>query len=201
MELFCLSMINTIGIGIMNKVSDIYTIMSYDQCNYSNTKISVDWDDCLHFPINFDFTKKNMFWVDYSYLAVIKVLYQRHFTKTNIIVSLIIFELNWIKWLEGHSDCIEVALRTKQGNILHLRILAPGATGQAWIFEPVVTGSMKMFQIIVPMRVAIMEFIVIMWVCSITVTQGISMALAANFRKSGNRIKLTKAVSSCLYTM
>ena len=51
----------------------------------------IDRGDSSHFPTNFDLTKK-LFWVEYSYLAVITGSYQGPFTKISISVSLAIFE-------------------------------------------------------------------------------------------------------------
>ena len=51
--------------------------------------------------------------------------------------------------MEGHSPCGRAALRTKQGDRPHARILAPGVTSHAWIIAPGVTGRPEMFLILV----------------------------------------------------
>ena len=117
-------------------------------CCFAEIKYSVGWGDCPHFPANFGFTEK-LFWVEYSYAVIIKVLHQGPFTKTTSIVSLIVFELLQIKCVEGHSPCGGAALCTKQGDRPHLQILAPRATCHVQIFAPGVTGCTETFKILV----------------------------------------------------
>ena len=86
---------------IATHITTISTII-YSHNHYN--AISFDRSNYPHFPTNFGFTEK-LFWVEYSYLAGIKILYQGPFTKIPSIVSLIVFELFQIKCTEGHSPC------------------------------------------------------------------------------------------------
>ena len=56
--------------------------------------MSFDWGDCLHFPQTF-ILQKEIFLVEYLYLAVIKLLYQEPLTKISSILPLII--LNYFR--------------------------------------------------------------------------------------------------------
>ena len=113
--------------------------------------------------------REKLFWIDYSYLAVIKVLYQGPFTKIPSILPLTIFESFQFKCAEGHSPCGGPALRTKRDDRPHPRIFAPGATGLARSIShyPGVTECAEMFQTLMQNEY-VTEFLVVMWVCLMT---------------------------------
>ena len=65
--------------------------------------------------------------------------------------------------MEGHPPWGRVACRTKRGDRLHPRSLAPGVTSRAYVIAPGMTGRLEMLYILVQNEY-LMTFIVVMWV-------------------------------------
>ena len=140
------------------KISEILYFSS-NNC-YFMLDIEPNGSDCPHFFTNFDFTIK-LFWVEYLGLAIIKVLYQRSFTKMSQS-----FELFYIKCMEGHSPWGGVTVCSKWSAPPRSWIIAPGVTGCLWIIVPGVTRCAEMFQILVQNEYTI-KFTVVVWVYNI----------------------------------